>query len=264
VGRPTIWRIAPLIVLLTLAGCARPTGDFGRAEHNVLHDEVMPAIGKARAKGSDFNLADQEVEMRDRIWRYLVAPHAYDWFGDVAVEYQRTRITPMSNKPLNTAKYYKWLHSERFASSRVRYTRLDEDVIADIGMLPATFVSICAVIELDRQRGLASNSIQGLEDEVSENAAKRHAENREAIAWFVRSLRHRYDSYNYALDHLLVETPHEEAIDVNGRLTTLAIHVETAERGDFCSGSAGAGGARKGGIASRYLRSEPAEGSYRK
>jgi hypothetical protein len=74
VGRPTIWRIAPLILLLTLAGCARPTGDFGRAEHNVLHDEVMPAIGKARAKGSDFNLADQEVEMRDRIWRYLVAP----------------------------------------------------------------------------------------------------------------------------------------------------------------------------------------------
>jgi hypothetical protein len=96
-------------------------GDFGRAQSSVLHDEIMPAIGNARAQGSTFNMADQEIEMRDRIWRYLVAPHAYDWFGDIAVEYQRTRILPMSNKPLKTRLYYDWLHSERFASSRTRY-----------------------------------------------------------------------------------------------------------------------------------------------
>ena len=94
-------------------------GDLGRAERNVLNDEVMPALGNLIAKGSSFNLADQEVEMRDRVWRYLVAPHAYDWFGDVAVEFQRTRIVPISTKPLKVRAYYDWLHSERFASSRV-------------------------------------------------------------------------------------------------------------------------------------------------
>ena len=256
-GRPTIWRIAPLIVLLTLAGCARPTGDFGRAEHNVLHDEVMPAIGKARAKGSDFNLADQEVEMRDRVWRYLVAPHAYDWFGDVAVEFQRTRITPISNKPFKTRRYYDWLHSERFASSRVRYTRIQEDAIADLGMMPSAFKSVCAVIELDRQRGIASNQLTDLEDEVAINAAKRHDENLAVIGWFARSVSYRYESYSYALDHLLVETPHEEAISANARLSELAVWVEAALRGDFCGDFSSHGGDGEVAIRSRVLYSDP-------
>ena len=59
----------------------------------------MPIIGGARATlakepVSSFNLTDQEQEMRDRIWRYLVAPHAVDWFQDNIVELQRTRILP--------------------------------------------------------------------------------------------------------------------------------------------------------------------------
>jgi hypothetical protein len=249
-------------VLLTASACARPVGDFGRAERNVINDEVMPAIGNA--KGSKFNLADQEIEMRDRVWRYLVAPHAYDWFGDVAVEFQRTGIAPISNKPLKTKMYYDWLHSERFASSRVRYTRIEEDAIADIGMMPSAFVSICAVIELDRQRGIASNQIVGLEDQVAVNAALRHAENEAVIDWFARSVVYRYESYSYALDHLLVETPHEEAISANGRLSDLAVWVEAAERGDFCGDFSTSRDRGKTAIRSRVLATVPDEGPYRK
>lgn len=254
----------PILLLLTLTACARPVGDFGRAERNVLNDEVMPALGNYLSKGSAFNLADQEIEMRDRVWRYLVAPHAYDWFGDVAVEFQRTRIVPVTNKHMQVAKYYGWLHSERFASSRVRYTRLEEDAIDDIGMMPSAFLSICAVIELDRQRGVASNQVVGLEDEVAINAAKRHADNRVVIDWFVRSVAYRYESYSYALDHLLVETPHEEAVGANARLSELAVWIEAAERGDFCSSH---GIARDGGktvIRSRVQSSVPDEGPYLK
>lgn len=257
-------QLLSLGLIMALAACARPVGDFGRAQSSVLHDEIMPAIGNVRAQGSAFNMADQEIEMRDRIWRYLVAPHAYDWFGDVAVEYQRTRILPMSNKPLKSRRYYDWLHSERFASSRVRYSRVEEDAIADIAMVPPTFAAICAVIELDRQRGVAWNAIDGLEDEVGVDAARRHAENREAINWFVRSLRYRYESYSYALDHLLVETPHEEAVALNAKLNVMAVHVETAERGDFCADPTVDGKRGRGAITSRYLLSQPDEGPYRK
>jgi hypothetical protein len=244
-------------VLLTVSACARPTGDFGRAERNVLNDEVMPAIGNALSKGSAFNLADQEVEMRDRVWRYLVAPHAYDWFGDVTAEFQRTRIVPISNKPLKTRRYYDWLHSERFASSRVRYTRIEEDVIADLGMMPSAFASVCAVLELDHQRGIASNRIAGLEDEVSLNAARRHDENLAVIGWFARSVVYRYESYSYALDHLLVETPHEEAIGVNARLSELAVWVEAARRGDFCGDFSVHGGRGEVEVRARVLQSDP-------
>ena len=202
--------------------------------------------------------------MRDRVWRYLVAPHAYDWFGDVAVEFQRTRIQPISNKPFKTRKYYDWLHGERFASSRVRYSRIEEDAIADLGMMPSAFASVCAVIELDRQRGIASNQLTDLEDEVAVNAAKRHDENLAVIDWFARSVSYRYESYSYALDHLLVETPHEEAVSANARLADLAVWVEAALRGDFCSDLSLRGGRGDVVIQSRVLRSAPDEGPYRK
>lgn len=237
-------------------------GDFGRAERNVLNDEIMPALGNYLSKGSAFNLADQENEMRDRVWRYVVAPHSYDWFGDVAVEFQRTRIVAVSNKHMQVGKYYQWLHSERFASSRVRYSRIEEDAIADIGMMPSAFRSICAVIEIDRQRGIASNQLAGLEDEVAINAAKRHAENRTVIDWFVRSVSYRYESYSYALDHLLVETPHEEAVTANARITDLAVWVEAADRGDFCGGKGVDGDGGKAVIRSRVYA--PSEGPYLK
>jgi hypothetical protein len=239
-------------------------GDLGRAEPNVLHDEVMPAIGNALSSGSDFNLADQEIEMRDRVWRYLVAPHAYDWFGDVTVEFQRTHIVPIGNRPLKTRRYYDWLHGTRFASSRVRYTRIEEDVVADLGMMPAAFASVCAVLEIDRQRGIASNQLTGLEDRVAVDAMKRQAENQAVIGWFARSVIYRYESYSYALDHLLVETPHEEAIAVNARLSELAVWVDATRRGDFC-GDIGA--RRRQGetaIRARVLKSVPDEGPYLK
>jgi hypothetical protein len=244
-------------------------GDFGRADPDPMHDEWMPAVGKARAAlnkepVSSFNLTDQEEEMRDRVWRYLVAPHAYDWFGDTAVEYQRTRVTEMSSKPLKTNKYYNWLHSTRFASSRVRYSRLREDVLADISMLPAAFRSICAVLEIDRQRGVATNEIRGLEDKVTASAAARHHENQVVIRWFVRALGNRYDSYSYALDHLLVETPHEEAVAANASLSDLALYVEIADRGDFCISPSGPDHHPKSPGRARYIHSAPSEGPYLK
>ena len=263
-GRGRAARLLSIGLLLLVAACARPTGDFGRAEQNVLNDEIMPRIGNLRAKGSSFNYADQESEMRDRVWRYLVAPHAHDWFGDVAVEFQRTRIVPMSSKPLDRTLYYKWLHGTRFASSRVRYARIGEDTVADNAMVPSAFAAICAVMEIDRQRGIASNAIGDIEEDVLVNAARRQAENRDVIDWFVRALRHRYESYSYALDRLLVETPHEEAVGANAGLNEMALHVEAAERGDFCTDPRRNGRSATRAIASRYERPVVTEGPYRK
>lgn len=253
--------IAALALLLALAGCARPVGDFGRAAPDPLHDEVMPLLGTGRAllskePVSAFNLADQEREMRDRIWRYLIAPHAYDWFGANIAEFQRTRILPVSAKPMRTDLYYQWLHSERFASSRVRYARIADNVTTDIQMMPSAFASICAVREIDRQRGVADNGLADLDEKTKGDAAARQFENETQIAWFVRAVGNRSQSYSFALDHLLVETPHEEAVKVNGLLSDLEIYVEAAERGDFCSDLSLGRGSAAPAIRSRILRSD--------
>jgi hypothetical protein len=258
---------AALVCALTLGACAtRPVGDFGRAEADPIHDTVMPIIGKARAYNqkeplSAFNLTDEEQEMRDRVWHYLVSPDAFDWFGDNIAELQRTRIVPLSGKPMRTDLYYTWLHDQQFASSHTRYSRIGDNVQSDIALMPEVFKSICVVTKIDRQRGIASNQLN-LEAKMSSDAAARYDENRMVIGWFVRAARNRYDSYDYALNHLLVETPHKEAVGVNNLMNQLAIYVAQAEAGNFCAGSPGMDSGRDVPIRSRYLiDATPVKGS---
>lgn len=218
----------------------------------------MPTAGKIRAEvsgepASAFNLTDEEREMRDRVWRFLVAPHAEDWFMDTAVELQRTRLTTATDTHFKPERYYRWLRQTHFQSSRVRYGRLADDARADIDTAPTTFASICRVREIDRQRSIATRELRGL---ASGEVAARYAENEMVISWFARALQYRHAAYNNALDHLLVETPHEEAIEADARIGELAVYVELASAGDFCSRpyqNSGQGGAA---ISGRVLMHE--------
>jgi hypothetical protein len=233
-----------LVLALFAAGCtaSRPIGDFGRAQESVLHDTVMPAAGDLKREFidkkpvSNFNQTDQEREMHDRVWRYLTAAHARDWSFDVSVEFQRTRIGTTDHK-FKIDRYYKLISSDRYASSPVRYSTMADHISIDIDLMPSTFKSICAVIEIDRQRAVAATEIVGLEPAMRQEQRDRKAENDEKIGWFVRAIRYRYESYNYALEHLLVETPHQQAVAVDGSLSQLLVWVERGERGDFCSGA---------------------------
>jgi len=251
--------LAALVVGISLSACARPVGDFGRAESDPLHDGALNATRAWRdlkQPGSVFNLTDEEQEMRDRVWRYLVAPQAYDWFGDTLAELMRIGFVPVRFKPAPHDRYYLWLHGTSFASSKTRYSRLGDDIQADLDTMPTTFASICTVEGIDRQRGIAANGIKGLEDKMARGAAAQQAENRAVIGWFAAAVASRYASYSYALDHLLVETPHPGAIGVDAKLSQLEVYVEAAQSDQYCEPAAGlpAGGAQAT-IRSRYLRS---------
>ena len=265
-------RAVAIVALLGATGaCAqRPIGDLGRAGPGVLHDDILPAIGKTRAQlfgepVSQFNLTDQEREMHDRVWRFLVSPHAEDWFFDVAVELQRTRVAWPLDQHFKPDRYYGWLRQTAFASSRVRYNAVADHVRADLDTMPSTFRSICAVREIDRQRAVAAREIAGIGEGTREDAAARKAENDLRIDWFVRAAAYRFESYGYALNHLLVETPHEEAVVVDGLLSELAGYVESARQGDFCAGGQGVIPASNGALPSRVLMREKDEQQlYRK
>lgn len=232
-----------LIVLLAMAlvGCARPTGDFGRAQPSVLHDTILPTAGKLRAlmfeePVSFLNETDDEGEMHDRVWRFLVAPHSRDWFFNVLVEWQRTRLSPHVDTRESYDRYYAILRLERYRSSRTRYTRVTRDIQADIKTMPGVFEVICRVEEIDRRRATAATSLPSVRVEQQADAYNRQEENLAYIAWFVRSAKYRYDSYSFALESLLVETPHEEARLLDAELSELAILVERAQRRNFCGG----------------------------
>ncbi len=238
---------AALIAGLCLSACSvsRPVGDFGRAAPSFTHDVAMPAIGDALADSrgepvSGFNQTDQEREMHDRVWRFLVAAHALDWQFDSLAELQRTRITPPSDDVFTIERYYLWLKSTPYQSSRTRYSTVGRHITADIDTLPGTFKAICAVIEIDRQRAVAYAGLQaGLAPRMGEEMRARKYENDAFIAWFVRALNYRANSYDFALDSLLVETPHEQSLAVNEALARLLVFVGRANRHDFCAGATG-------------------------
>ena len=199
----------------------------------------MPAAGQMRATlagepASSFNRSDEEAEMANRIWRFVTSGRTKDWFMDVAAELHRTRLTHGTGTVPGVERYYAWLHGTTFRSSSVRYAAVAADVEADLATVPDTFVAICKVVAVDHERVVAARTLAGPGTAAAGEVAARLAENQDQIDWFTRSLRYRYDAYNYALDHLLVETPDRSAKGVNRELGALGEEVLAAERGDFC------------------------------
>jgi hypothetical protein len=240
-------RLAALAGALLLATCGagfeRPVGDFGRAKPDYLHDDLMPAIGAFRAKlahepVSDFNLADEEKELADRVWRFETSGHIRDWAFDVNAEMQRTRLLPPPGKAFGPERYYNWLHTTRYQSAEVRYATLSADIRADIATIPGTFEVICKVEAIDRKRQQAAAHLRGLEPKVADDLHARLAENDRQIDLFVDALHYRYDSYDYALDHLLVETPYPAAREVDADLAEMKGYVRLAAHWQFCGADA--------------------------
>lgn len=217
----------------------------------------MPVAGKFIADGrkepvSWFNQTDEEDEMHNRVWRFLVAEHTNSWFYNMAVELQRTRITSATDDRSPITQYYSWLQQTPYSSSTVRYSTVGADILADTDTVPGTFIAICKVIEIDRQRAASRDGLNGLEPAVRDSVGARKSENDTYISWFVRALSYRYASYNYALDHLLVETPHPQSMEVDRKLSVMAGYVDRANRREFCPGGAMSAANSGHGIPSRY------------
>jgi hypothetical protein len=239
------------LALLLTACVSRPVGDFGRAAPSWTHDVGMPATGNMIANNrrepvSSFNKTDQETEMHDRVWRFLVAAHGKDWQFDAAVELQRTRIVRPRDENFTIERYYNWLKRSAYQSSRTRYATVGSHITADIDTVPSTFAAICRVIEIDRQRAIAYDGLRNqVPPRLAGEVAARKYENDAFIDWFVRALNYRYSSYDFALDNLIIETPHEQSLAVDEALRRLSAYVTRANRRDFCNGagsSAGQGG----------------------
>lgn len=251
-----------ILALGLLSACARPTGDFGRARPDYVHDTLMPEAGKLRARMfeepvSDLNWTDEEVLMHDLAWRFLVSPSAEDWFYDVLVQWQRTRIAPLRDTDRAYDRYYAFLRSEKFASSRIRYARVTDDVKADTSTMPRVFEAICAVEQVDRRRGIATDTLPVATQGVTAEVEARRQENNAYIDWFVRAAVYRYNSYLFALEALLIETPDASAGKLDAAMQDLSRLVDRAERHDFCSDDMNRYGQSNDDVIPSRLKAEP-------
>lgn len=220
-------RPAAVIAVLVCAACSQ-TGDFGRSTANP-NENYAVTHASAETRSEHFSITDEEREMNSRIHRFMSMSHTEPWLHRAML----ARVGVVSGEVDRTA-YYSWIKSTQFASSRGPYNRLHNDIRLDLASLPQTFAAICKVVKIDRRRSLALDNLVNVEPAMQAAANERFDENRGRINQFAEALGFRYDAYVYALEHLLIETPHEQARDVDADLSNLATASGAAFAGDFC------------------------------
>ncbi len=242
--------IAVVLAAAVLPAC-RPTGDFGRAKPSVINDDLMPAAGRwiagerRKEPVSGFNYTDTELELRDRAFAFVRAPHVRDWWFDALVEGERSRILPLLDRPpppvdpkdatlfddvwrtltapaFDTTRYYAFLRTDPDRSSDTRWNRILEAMTGDTLLVPPFCAVAAKVRSIDVERLAALGRIAGLEPDYVENAYARVEENDRVIAWVWRALAYRVVSYRYAIDRLTVETPSQTQWAVNRAFDALA------------------------------------------
>jgi hypothetical protein len=232
-----------LALATPLAACAAASGDLGRVDRDSIITSSVPS------DPSGINRTDEEVEMENRIWRFLDAPHSKPWFRPLEalipwhdpIETGMRRQGQPARLQASDAPdlYYDMLASTAYRSSRTRYVTVADDAEADIALTPAVFDIICRVRRIDERRQIAVSELAADDRASIDRVSARHEENQRQADAFTMALRFRYDAYSTALDRLLIETPHAEAWSVDEKLSELAYQLELAERGDFCSSENG-------------------------
>lgn len=219
-----------------LAGCGRPTGDFGRAEPSVINDTLMPFAGGAIAKYgreeqvSGFNHTDREEAMRDTAWSLIMPPHVGDWITESVVELQRTRILPTMDSRFDPRAYYAFLRREQFRSSDTRWSRVISDMRTDAQLIGPFWQASRAVREDDRSRLQALDARRDLAPSELSDAYARIDENARVVDWVWRSMRLRLSAYHGAIDRLAVETPSDKRVDAMAALKDLQDAIAAAEK----------------------------------
>lgn len=239
-----------MTLMALLTACGRPTGDFGRAEPSYLHDTILPSLGdvvaeKRRAEPvSDLPMTDDEIELRDRAWNFVRAPHVRDWWLDTLVEGERTRILPMLkgqgqmspelaatfpkwslpllNPAYDTSRYHKYLLGEAYASSESRWQRLITDIGADTALVPP-FCEVAARVRRADAGRIGALERQGeARSEFGSDATARVYENQETMSWVWRALSYRLSSYRFAIDRMEIETPSAQTANAKRVYNVLA------------------------------------------
>ena len=237
---------ACVLPAIALAACARPTGDYGRAQPSTIHDDVMPAVGarmtnlrRAVATNGDylavskFNLTDDERELRNRSFALVRPPHAADWIAASLVEGQRTGILPPIDTRLDPKSYYAHLRKDSFRSSEARYDRLMGDMAADTELVGPFYELARRVMAVDAERLRVARASADISEEQRRNAESRVEENMARITWVWRALRFRLAAYRIAIDGLEVETPSARIYDANLAWRRLAAAIADAEAGNL-------------------------------
>jgi hypothetical protein len=220
---------------LALGGCLAPHhGDLGRPAPSVWNSAILPYAGgwSAWARGeqvSPFHHTDDEIELRNRAWRFIMPAHELQWFERELQELVRTRILPVSWQSDDIESYRHALLARPFRSEYSRYRRLAEDALADAALVHPFRVMALRVRQGDAARMEAAERSPEVHPPMPEHAQARVAENDGMIAWVRERLRYRLSVYRSALANLVVELPSPEAVAAERAIAQLEHELKLME-----------------------------------
>ena len=213
------------LVLGLLVSCAQQ-GDFGRPKAGVWNS-LIDATGTVSAAerggpASYSPFTDDEQDLRNRAWRFLMPAITREAFLDILANLTRARVLPPSWRPHDPARYHDALLAEPIRSPVSRYRRLTDDAVADARLIPPFAALAARVADADARRLKSLPFAKTLDDEDVRQAAMRVAENRCLVAWVRLETSERLAAYRYALEHLFAESPDPGAAESERALAMLA------------------------------------------
>jgi len=227
--RPGVWRSLPAFAFVltgvALGGCSG--GDFGRTRQDFRSDDMhrwlgAEATGSVGLTASQFQLTDNERQLRDLAYPLIEPPHSRPAWKSVFGDYQPLPSPWRQKVVFDRTTYGRALIDEPHRSHTSRYQQLIEDVRNDIVRFEPFFASATRVVELDRKRSAGLRLVSELSPREQADTVARMEENTLIVQWVQQCQQRRISSYRWALERLAIQTPDNIAADADRLIGELA------------------------------------------
>jgi hypothetical protein len=219
---------SPVPLLLVggmLAACSG--GDFGRTREDFRNDDMhrwigLEATSSVALRPSQFQLTDEERQLRDLAYPLIEPPHSRPAWKSVFGDYQPLPSPWRQGALFDRTAYGRALIDEPHRSHSSRYAQLIEDVRSDITRFELFYASAVKVIELDRRRNASLSRISELSPRERADAVARMQENSLIVQWVQQCLERRVSSYRFAVERLVLQAPDAMAAEADRLIGELA------------------------------------------
>jgi hypothetical protein len=217
-------------VLLLLAGSmlgACSGGDFGRTREDFRNDDMhrwigLEATSSVALRASQFQLTDEERQLRDVAYPLIEPPHSRPAWRSVFGDYQPLPSPWRQGPSFDRTAYGRALIDEPHRSHASRYAQLIEDVRNDITRFEVFYASAVKVLDLDRRRNASLSRISELSPRERADAVARMQENSLIVQWVQQCLERRVSSYRWAVERLVLQAPDAMAAEADRLISELA------------------------------------------
>ena len=220
---------APALMLLAtslaLGGCSG--GDFGRTREDFRNDDMhrwlgAEATGSVGLHASQFQLTDNERQLRDQAYPFIEPPHSRPAWKAVFGDYQ-TLPSPWRQKvAFDRTAYGRQLIDEPHRSYGSRYSQLIDDLRDDITRFEPFYATAAKVLDLDRKRNASLAHVSQLSPRERADTVARMEENTLIVQWVQQCLERRVSSYRWALERLVIQGPDSMAAEADRLIGELA------------------------------------------